>query len=127
MTIIDKVMASNQCDVRQAIIDEYCPSEFGYKDVNTTRDEYECECNCVDCWNRELPTEESKEELKEEPKEANKTSEMITIILSRSQIESLKDFIDGDFIPSIHNDPYIDNIDYIADICEVYRILQKYV
>lgn len=37
-----------------------CPSEYGYSE-----DEKSCPAsNCVDCWNREIPTEEIKKEVR---------------------------------------------------------------
>ena len=45
--------------------------------------------------------------------------------ITKGQIESLIEFIDLNFIPSIRNDENIDNMDYICNICDIYRNLIK--
>lgn len=42
-----------------------------------------------------------------------------SIELTKSQIENLLDFFEFNFIESIRNDPDIDELDYLIDICEV--------
>lgn len=49
---------------------------------------------------------------------------MITIKLTESQVDNLLDFFECDFIPSIQNNTYIDNMDYLVDMCEVYKMLK---
>ena len=49
----------------------------------------------------------------------------ISFDISKGQIESLIEFIDLNFLPSIRNDEDIDNMDYICNICDIYRNLTK--
>ena len=49
----------------------------------------------------------------------------ISFDITKGQIASLIDFIDLHFIPSIRNDEDIDNMDYICNICDIYRNLTK--
>lgn len=48
---------------------------------------------------------------------------MAKIELSKSQVENLMDFLDAWFIYSIREDDAIDNIDYVCDMCEIYKKL----
>lgn len=50
---------------------------------------------------------------------------MKSIKLTDSQIDDLIEFIELYFITSIREDGYIDNIDYIASICDVFVKLKK--
>ena len=45
--------------------------------------------------------------------------------ITKGQIESLIEFIDLNFLPSIRTDEDIDNMDYICNICDIYRNLTK--
>ena len=49
----------------------------------------------------------------------------ISFEITKGQIESLIDFIDLHFIPSIRNHVDVDNMDYICNICDIYRNLIK--
>ena len=49
----------------------------------------------------------------------------ISFEISKGQIESLINFIDLHFISSIRNDEDVDNMDYICNICDIYRNLTK--
>ena len=49
----------------------------------------------------------------------------ISFDITKGQIESLIEFIDLNFLPSIRNDEDIDNMDYICNICDIYRNLTK--
>ena len=49
----------------------------------------------------------------------------ISFNITKGQIESLIEFIDLNFFPSIRNDVDIDNMDYICNICDIYRNLTK--
>ena len=48
----------------------------------------------------------------------------MNIKLTKSQIENLIEFFELEFIDSIRNDADIDNIEYICEMCEIYRTLQ---
>ena len=48
---------------------------------------------------------------------------MPKIDLTLSQIENLMDFIEFQFIPSIKDDPDIENINYIVDMSDIYKKL----
>jgi hypothetical protein len=51
----------------------------------------------------------------------------ILIMLTKSQAENLMEFFEVAFIPMVRDTPEIDNIDYVADMCEVYKeIKQQY-
>ena len=49
----------------------------------------------------------------------------ISFEITKEQINSLIEFIDLNFIPSIRNDENIDNMDYICNICDIYKNLTK--
>ena len=49
----------------------------------------------------------------------------MTINLGRSQVKNLIEFFDSKFIDHICDDTTIDSIEYICDMCEIYRILQN--
>lgn len=55
----------------------------------------------------------------------NYNNTTISFDITKEQIESLIDFINLHFIPSIRNDVNIDNMDYICNICDIYRNLTK--
>ena len=44
--------------------------------------------------------------------------------LTKSQVENLAEFIEFYFIDSIRTDDGIDNIDYLVDMCDVYKNLR---
>ena len=51
----------------------------------------------------------------------------ILILLTSSQAENLLEFFEVAFIPMVRDTPEIDNIDYLADMCEIYtQIKQQY-
>lgn len=47
------------------------------------------------------------------------------IDLTLSQIENLLEFLEFNLIPSIRADVDIDNINYLTDMCAVYKKLKK--
>ena len=47
----------------------------------------------------------------------------MTIELTKSQAENLLDFIECEFIPFVRNDPNIDSMQYLSDICDIYKQL----
>ena len=49
----------------------------------------------------------------------------ISFNITKGQIESLIEFIDLNFLTSIRNNEDIDNMDYICNICDIYRNLTK--
>lgn len=49
---------------------------------------------------------------------------MIEIKLTKSQVGNLLSFFEFEFIPSIQRDEEIDNIEYLVEMCEVYRMLR---
>ena len=49
---------------------------------------------------------------------------MIEIKLTKSQAENLLSFFEFEFIPSIQRDEEIDNINYLVEMCDVYRMLR---
>lgn len=51
----------------------------------------------------------------------------ILILLSKTQAENLMEFFEAAFIPMVRDTAEIDNIDYLADMCEIYtQIKQQY-
>ena len=51
----------------------------------------------------------------------------ILIVLTKSQAENLMEFFEVAFIPMVRDTPEIDNLDYVADMCEIYtQIKQQY-
>ena len=52
---------------------------------------------------------------------------MAKIELTKSQCESLVDFIDFTLIPSIRNDPDLDNLEYVINICDAYKVFKEVV
>lgn len=49
----------------------------------------------------------------------------MTIKLTNSQVENLMEFFELEFIDFIRNDTYIDNMDYLVDMCEIYKKLKE--
>ncbi len=50
---------------------------------------------------------------------------MFEIKLTKSQIENLLLFFEFEFIPSIQRDDEVDNINYLVEMCEIYKNLQE--
>lgn len=44
-----------------------------------------------------------------------------TIQLTHSQLINLKEFLEFNFIPCVRDDDTIDNINYLVDMCVVYK------
>lgn len=55
----------------------------------------------------------------------NYNNTTISFNITKGQIESLIEFIDLNFLTSIRNNEDIDNMDYICNICDIYRNLTK--
>ena len=51
--------------------------------------------------------------------------DMVTLNLTKGQVESLLEFIEFEFIPSIHRDSDCDNMDYLVNICDIYKELKR--
>lgn len=51
---------------------------------------------------------------------------MKTIKLTDSQVENLIDFFEFEFIPSIQRDSDCDNINYLVDMCDIYKQLKDH-
>ena len=49
---------------------------------------------------------------------------MITIELTTSQAENLKEFLEMELIPSIQRNTDADNINYLVDMCDIYKKLK---
>ena len=47
------------------------------------------------------------------------------IELTKSQVENLMEFFEFEFIDSIRNNTDIDNINYLVDMCEIYKKLKE--
>ena len=45
------------------------------------------------------------------------------VMLTGSQISTLAEFVEFNFIRSIRDDVDIDNINYLCDMCDAYKIL----
>ena len=50
---------------------------------------------------------------------------MFEIKLTKSQVENLLLFFEFEFIPSIQRDDEVDNINYLVDMCEIYKNLKE--
>lgn len=51
---------------------------------------------------------------------------MITINLTESQADNLMEFFEFSFIPSIRQDECIDSINYLVDMCDIYKTLKEH-
>ncbi len=49
---------------------------------------------------------------------------MKTIELTDSQVENLKEFFEFELIPSIQRNTDCDNIEYLVDMCDIYKKLK---
>ena len=49
---------------------------------------------------------------------------MMTIKLTGSQVENLMEFFEFEFIPSIQRNTDLDNINYVVDMCDIYKQLR---
>lgn len=47
------------------------------------------------------------------------------IEITQSQAESLLDFIEVHFLSSLRNDVDIDNMQYVANICDIWKMLNE--
>ena len=48
---------------------------------------------------------------------------MAEIELTKSQIDNLMEFFEFEFIESIRNNTEVDNINYLVDMCDIYKKL----
>ena len=55
-----------------------------------------------------------------------KTPKMINVPLTVSQITNLIEFIEFEFIDTIRNNEYIDNINYVVDMMNALQTLRAY-
>ena len=51
--------------------------------------------------------------------------DIINLGLSESQVSNLLEFFDMFFIQSIREDDSIDNMDYVCDMCDIYKQLKR--
>ena len=49
----------------------------------------------------------------------------ILILLTQSQAKNLMEFFEVAFLPMVRDTPEIDNLDYVADMCEVYKEIKR--
>ena len=49
----------------------------------------------------------------------------MTIELTESQVDNLMEFFEFEFIDSIRRNTDIDNINYLVDMCEIYKKLKE--
>ena len=49
----------------------------------------------------------------------------IGIELTKSQIDNLMEFFEFEFIPSIRENEECDNINYLVDMCDIYKKLRE--
>ena len=47
------------------------------------------------------------------------------IEITKDQAENLIDFLECEFIDSIRNNEEVDNLEYVCNICEFYKMLKK--
>ena len=52
-------------------------------------------------------------------------AETFKIELSASQIDNLMDFIEFEFIHSVRRNDECDNINYLVDMCDIYKKLEE--
>lgn len=52
---------------------------------------------------------------------------MAKIELTKSQCTSLVEFIEFTLIPSMRNDPDLDNLEYVINICDAYKAFKEVV
>ena len=50
---------------------------------------------------------------------------MAKIELTKGQCESLVEFIEFTLIPSVRNDQDLDNLEYIINICDAYKVFKE--
>ena len=50
---------------------------------------------------------------------------MATIELTKGQCESLVDFIELNLISSVREDEYLDNLQYVINICDAYKVFKE--
>lgn len=49
----------------------------------------------------------------------------MTIELTKTQIDNLMEFFELGFIDFMKADPDLDNIDYLVDMCDIYKKLKE--
>ena len=49
----------------------------------------------------------------------------ILVLLTKSQAENLIEFFEVAFIQMVRDTPEIDNLDYLVDMCEIYKQLKQ--
>ena len=52
-------------------------------------------------------------------------NETYNIVLTKSQVNNLLEFFEINFIDSIRNDEEIDNIEYLCNMCDIYKKLKE--
>ena len=50
---------------------------------------------------------------------------MATIELTKGQCESVVDFIELNLISSVREDEYLDNLQYVINICDAYKVFKE--
>ena len=50
---------------------------------------------------------------------------MACIEITKAQAESMVDFLEAEFINGIRNDSDLDNLQYVINICDVYKKLNE--
>ena len=49
----------------------------------------------------------------------------MNVELTKEQCESLVDFIECELIHSIREDEYLDNLQYVINICDAYKVFKE--
>ena len=52
-------------------------------------------------------------------------NDMAELTLTKSQIDNLMEFLELELIPSIRRDEDADNINYLVDMCDIYKKLEE--
>lgn len=60
-----------------------------------------------------------------EMKNTNGVSGIEVLMLTKSQIDNLIDFFELEFIGMVRKDDCIDNMDYVCDMCDIYKGLKS--
>lgn len=50
---------------------------------------------------------------------------MAKVELTKSQIDNLMDFLEFELIPAIRRNEETDNINYLVDMCDIYKKLEE--
>lgn len=142
MTFREKLQIEHPEEIESVYSGGYlgCPSAYGYEiGCPYCRDSITTEDICTKCWDREIPgTEPTEPNKPAEPTEPTNSSDTFrsaitaaispvivnSIYFTPGELDALTDLLDVNFLEIIRNDPDIDGMEWVCNICSAYKKLK---